>query len=64
MMLDRSSLCKPFCSSMGGMVRFLETMGMVLAIAGMIYLQYRRAKSMSDRKDQKADVTTLFDGDK
>ena len=35
-----------------------------LAIAALIYLKYRSAKSRSDAKDQKADVTTLFDGEK
>jgi len=49
---------------MAGMIRILETVGILLAIPGMIYLQYRRAKWASDRKDQKADVTTLFDGEK
>jgi hypothetical protein len=49
---------------MAGMTRILESIAIVLAIPGMIYLQYRRAKWVSDRKDQKADVTTLFEGEK
>jgi hypothetical protein len=39
----------------------------VLTIAGLglvIYLQYRRARSYSDRKDEKADIQTLFEGKK
>jgi hypothetical protein len=49
---------------MDGMIRVLETIGVLLAIPGMIYLQYLRARWASDRKDQKANVTTLFDGEK
>jgi hypothetical protein len=46
------------------MISILETIGGVAALAGMIYLQYRRAKWISDKKDQKADVQTLFSGRK
>ena len=49
---------------MAGMIRVLETIGILLAIPGMIYLQYRRARWASDRKNEKANVTTLFDGEK
>ncbi len=44
------------------MISILETVGAVAALAGMIYLRYRRAKWISDKKDQKADVQTLFSG--
>ena len=46
------------------MVRALGIVGVVLATAGMVYLQYRRAKWMSEKKDQKADIETLFSGRK
>jgi len=46
------------------MISILETIGVVAALAGMIYLQYLRAKWISDKKDQKADVQTLFSGRK
>jgi hypothetical protein len=46
------------------MISILKTLGVVAALAGMIYLQYRRAKWQSDQKDQKADVQTLFSGRK
>jgi hypothetical protein len=49
---------------MTGMIRIVETVGILLAVPGMIYLQYRRAKWASDLKDQKADLTTLFGGEK
>jgi hypothetical protein len=49
---------------MAGMISILETIGMVAALAGMIYLQYRRTKWTSERRDQKADVQTLFSGQK
>jgi hypothetical protein len=53
---------------MADMGQILKTIGSVivavLALGGMIYLQYWRAKWMSDRKDQKADVQTLFSGRK
>ena len=34
-------------------MRILEGCGAILAMIGMIYLQYRRAKWIIDRKDQK-----------
>jgi hypothetical protein len=46
------------------MVTALQATAVIFAVAGMIYLQYRRAKWMSDRKSQKADVQTLFSGRK
>jgi hypothetical protein len=49
---------------MAGMATALQTIGGIFALAGMIYLQYRRAKWMSDKKSQKADVQTLFSGKK
>jgi hypothetical protein len=49
---------------MAGMVRILEVIGSLLAAIGMVYLQYRRAKWHADKKDQKADVQTLFSGKK
>jgi hypothetical protein len=36
----------------------------VLGVGAMVYLKYRSAKRLSEEKDQKADVTTLFDGEK
>lgn len=46
------------------MISILEGIGVFAALAGMIYLQYRRAKWINDEKDQKADVQTLFSGRK
>ncbi len=34
----------------------------IVAVGLMIYLKYRQARSHSDRKDEKADIQTLFDG--
>jgi nitrogen fixation-related uncharacterized protein len=44
-----------------------QVIGVAIAIAAvglMIYLKYRQARSYSDRKDEKADIQTLFDGKK
>lgn len=49
---------------MAGMVSILEVIGTLLAVIGMVYLKYRRAKWYADKKDQKADVQTLFSGKK
>lgn len=49
---------------MSTIVRLLEAVGAILALLGMIYLQYRRAKWVSYQKDQKADIQTLFSGKK
>jgi hypothetical protein len=49
---------------MAQLANALSIVGAVLAVSGMIYLQYRRAKWISDRKDEKADVQTLFSGRK
>jgi hypothetical protein len=38
---------------MAGMTSVIKTIGIGLAIMGMAYLKYRRAKLASDRKDQK-----------
>lgn len=46
------------------MIQWLEAIGALAAVIGMIYLQYLRAKWIGDRKDQKADVQTLFSGEK
>ena len=45
-------------------MRILQGCGVILAMVGVIYLQYRRAKWINDRKDQKVDVQTLFTGQK
>lgn len=49
---------------MAGMVYILEVVGRLLAVIGMVYLQSRRAKWYADKKEQKADVQTLFSGKK
>jgi hypothetical protein len=43
---------------------FLKVAGAFLAIALMCYLQYRRARWISDRKDEKSGIQTLFSGEK
>jgi len=42
----------------------LEGVAILFAIPAMIYLQYRRAKWYSDQKDEKANIQTLFSGEK
>ena len=50
---------------------FLDILGVVgrviiaiAAVGSLIYLKYQQARSYSDRKDEKADIQTLFDGKK
>ena len=46
------------------LIHLLQIVCVILAVSGMIYLQYRRAKWVVETKDQKADVQTLFSGKK
>ena len=49
---------------MAGMKHDLGLLFVILIVGTLIYLRFRSAKKYSDEKDQKADVTTLFDGEK
>ncbi len=42
----------------------LKVIGGVVAGGVLIYLKYRQQKWISEQRDQKADVQTLFDGKK
>ena len=46
------------------MKHVLGLLFVVLAVGSLVYLKYLSAKRFSEEKDQKADVTTLFDGEK
>ena len=49
---------------MTGMKHDFGLLFVVIAIGTLAYLRYRVAKNHVDNTDQKADVTTLFDGEK
>ena len=45
-------------------LRELEVLGGFLGGAALIYLKYRQTQWSNEQRDQKADVQTLFDGEK
>ncbi len=42
----------------------LKAIGGVVAVGVLIYLKYRQLRWANQQRDQKADVQTLFDGEK
>ena len=61
---DEALISSQTTERMGGMISILKAIVAVAALVGIVYLQYRKQKWISDRKDQKADVQTLFSGKK